>query len=47
MMVTVCEKVEKLVRKGENADCQHFLHFPQGFPEPFTKFGLLKLWHLW
>ena len=27
----VCESVENIVRKGENADHQHFLLFPQSF----------------
>ena len=28
MMISVCDRVENIVRKGKNADYQHFLLFP-------------------
>ena len=30
-MISVFDRVENIVGKGENADYQHFLHFPQSF----------------
>ena len=30
-MISVLDKVENIVEKGENADYQHFLLFPQCF----------------
>ena len=30
-IIVVCENVENLVRKDENAGYQHFLLFPHGF----------------
>ena len=41
-MISVFDRVENLVGKGENAVYQHFLLFPQGFLKaPFS--GLLKV----
>ena len=34
MMITLLSRVENTVGKGENADYQHFLLFPQCFPRP-------------
>ena len=34
MTVSLLDRVESPVRKGENAGYQHFLLFPQGFPKP-------------
>ena len=31
MIISVCDGVEKIVGKGENAGYQHFLLFPQCF----------------
>ena len=31
MMISVIDRVENIVGKGENAGCQHFLLFPQCF----------------
>ena len=33
MMISVFDKVENIVGKGENAGYQHFLLFPQCFPK--------------
>ena len=35
MMIFVFDGVENIVRKGENAGYQHFLHFPQCFQKDF------------
>ena len=43
MIISVFDRVENSVGKGENAGYQHFLFFPQSFPEPF-KLGSLKVW---
>ena len=37
------ERVDKIVRKGENAGCQHFLVFPQCFQKHYSKV-LLAFW---
>ena len=34
MKISLPDKVENAVRKGENAGYQHFLPFPQCFPKP-------------
>ena len=34
MMIALLNRVENTVVKGENADYQHFLLFPQCFPKP-------------
>ena len=31
IMISVSDRVENIVGKGENAGYQHFLHFPQCF----------------
>ena len=31
MMISVCDRLENIVRKGENASYQHFLLFSQRF----------------
>ena len=41
MTISVFERVENTVRKGENAGNQHFLFFSQCFPKP-SSFGSLK-----
>ena len=43
MVVIIYESVENLVGKGENADYQHFLHFPQGFPKGYFP-RVFKTW---
>ena len=35
-LIFVLERVENIVRKGENAGNQHFLLFPQCFPKCFS-----------
>ena len=32
-MISVCDRVENIGEKGENASHQHFLLFPQCFPK--------------
>ena len=34
MIVSLLDRVENTVEKGENAGYQHFLLFPQCFPKP-------------
>ena len=34
MTISLFDRVENTVGKGENAGYQHFLFFPQGFPKP-------------
>ena len=34
VMISLYDRVENTVGKGENAGYQHFLHFPQCFPKP-------------
>ena len=46
MMISVFDKVENSVGKGENAGYQHFLLFPQCFPKP-SSLGLLKIEIVW
>ena len=41
-MISVCDRVENIVGKGENAGYQHFLLFPQCF-QKLSISGLLKL----
>ena len=36
MMISLFERVENTVGKGENAGYRHFLHFWQYFPKPFS-----------
>ena len=40
MMISVFDRIENIVGKGENAGYQHFLHFPQCFQKLFSS-GLL------
>ena len=39
----VCDTVENIVWKGENAGCQHFLLFTKSFQKAYL-LGLLKPW---
>ena len=41
-MKSVCERIEKVLRKGEIAGYQHFLLFPKCFRKPHF-LGLLKV----
>ena len=41
MRISLFDRVENIVGKGENAGNQHFLLFPQCFPKPCS-LGLLK-----
>ena len=42
MTISLFDRVEKPVGKGENAGYQHFLLFPQGFPKP-SSLGSIKV----
>ena len=42
MMISLFDRVENTVGKGENAGYQHFLLFPQCFPKPYS-LGSLKV----
>ena len=42
MMISLFDKVENIVGKGENAGFQHFLFFPQYFQKA-SFLGLLKV----
>ena len=42
MMISLLDRVENTVGKGENAGYQHFLLFLQCFPKPSSQ-GLLKV----
>ena len=46
MMVSLFDRVENTVVKGENAGYQHFLLFPQCFPKP-SFLGSLKFGIVW
>ena len=46
MTIFVFELVENSVGKGENADYQHFLLFPQCFQKTSSS-GSLKVWIVW
>ena len=37
MLISVFDKVENIVRRGENAGHQHFLLFPQCFEKPLLE----------
>ena len=39
MMIFVFDVVENTVGKGENADYQHFLLYPQYFQKAFSQFN--------
>ena len=41
MMISVFERIENTVGKGENTGYQHFLLFPHCFPKPYS-LGSLK-----
>ena len=45
-MISVFDRAENIVGKGENAGYQHFLLFPQCFQE-FSISGSLKLMIVW
>ena len=45
-MIFVFDRVENIVGKGENADYQHFLLFPQCFQKAFDS-GSLKVGIVW
>ena len=46
MMISLLDRVENTVGKGENAGYQHFLFFPQCIPKPFSS-ELLKVGTVW
>ena len=46
MKISVFDRVENIVGKGENAGYQHFLLFPQCFQKVFSS-ELLKLSIVW
>ena len=46
MMISLSDRVENIVGKGENAGHQHFLLFSQWFPKP-SLLGLLKVGPVW
>ena len=46
MMISVFDRVENIVGKGENAGYQHFLLFPQYF-QMVSLLGLLKVGIVW
>ena len=43
MMISVCEMVENMEGKGENAGYQHFLLFPRCFQKKLSISGSFKL----
>ena len=47
MMISLFDRVENTVGKGENAGYQHFLLFPQCFPKPSSFKGSLKVRIVW
>ena len=46
MLISLLDRVENTVGRGENAGYQHFLLFPQYFPKP-SPLGLLKVGIVW
>ena len=46
MMISVFDRVENIVGKGENAGYKHFLHFPQCFQKAFP-WESVKVQILW
>ena len=46
MTISLLDKAENSMGKGENAGYQHFLLFPQCFPKPFS-LGSLKVGVVW
>ena len=45
-MISLLDRIENTVGKGENAGYQHFLLFPQCFPKP-SSLGSLKVRIVW
>ena len=46
MMISLLDRIENAVGKGENAGYQHFLLFPQCFPQS-SSLGSLKVGIVW
>ena len=46
MKISLYERVENTMGKGENASYQHFLLFPQCFPK-HSSLGMLKVGIVW
>ena len=46
MLISLSDRVENIVGKGENAGYQHFLLFPQSFQKPSLS-GSLKVRSVW
>ena len=46
MMICLFDRVENIVRKGENVGDQHFLLFPQCFPK-LSSMRSLKVGIVW
>ena len=46
MMISVIDRVENIVGKGENADYQHFLLLPQCFQKD-SSYASLKVAIVW
>ena len=46
MLLSVFDKIENVVGEGENAGCQHFLLFPQGFQKA-SFLESLRVWIVW
>ena len=46
MKISLFDRVENTVRKGENAGYKHFLLFPQRFPKS-SFLGSLKVGIMW
>ena len=44
---TLFDRVENAMGKRENADCQHFLLFPQPFLKPPTLMSTVKVLKIW
>ena len=47
MTISLFDREENTVGKGENAGYQHFLLFPQCFPKPLASLGSLKIGVVW
>ena len=45
-MISVFDRIENIVGKGENVGYQHFRHFPQFFQQA-SFFESLTLWIVW
>ena len=46
MTISLFDRIENTVGKGENAGYQHFLLFPQCFLKPYS-LGSSKAWIVW